>query len=304
MVRVSAQTPIARLEVVIVSFRCRELLRACLRSLQEFPCRGMTIVHVVDNASSDGTVEMVCAEFPDLRLYALPENTGFSRANNVALCETRAPYVLLLNPDTAVTPGALEHMLESLRTQPRAGMAGCRLVQPDGTFDHAAKRAFPTPLGALAHFSGLGRRAGASAALAQYRAPDLGEHDVGVVDAINGAFMLVRREALEQVGLLDEGYWLYMEDLDWCYAFHEAGWDVLYDGRATVLHVKGATAGRYRRLRQNIAFHRGMGRFYRKWYAGERPLVDLAVYAGIGAKLTASATRSAFARRAAARGAG
>jgi GT2 family glycosyltransferase len=176
------------------------------------------------------------------------------------------------------------------------GMIGCRLELRDSSFDHAAKRSFPTPAAALAHFTGIGRRTDSRESLAQYRAPDVDERGVGDVDAVNGAFMLVRREALDAVGLLDEGYWLYMEDLDWCRRFHLAGWRVLYDGRVSCLHVKGGTAGSHRRLRQNIAFHRGMARFYSRYEAGPRPLLDFAVYTGIYLKLAVSAVASGLAR--------
>jgi N-acetylglucosaminyl-diphospho-decaprenol L-rhamnosyltransferase len=177
-----------------------------------------------------------------------------------------------------------------MERRPDIGMSGCRLVLRDGSLDHAAKRSFPTPLGALAHFTG---RASA------YTAPELDEHEAGEVDAVNGAFMLVRREAMLDVGLLDEAYWLYMEDLDWCYRFHQKGWKVWYDGGATIVHVKGGVSKvkRHRGLRSNVAFHRGMGRFYRKFQAGRRPFLDGAVYLGIGGKLVVSATRSAIARR-------
>lgn len=285
-----------RLEIIIVSYRSRELVRACLESLRAHAPDG-TLVHVVDNASGDGTIDMVRDEFPEARLHPLRTNAGFSTANNVALRQTTAPYVLLLNPDTEALAGTLGHMIGLMDERPDVGMAGCRLVQRDGTFDHAAKRGFPTPLSALGHFTGVGRRAQASGKVAGYRAPELGEHDVGEVDAVNGAFMLVRREALEEVGLLDEGYWLYMEDLDWCRAFHERGWKVLYDGSVSMIHVKGGTAGRHRRIKQNVAFHRGMGRFYRKWYAGDRPWLDVLVYAGILGKLALSLIRNAVERR-------
>src|SRR5207244_12321394 len=133
-----------------------------------------------------------------------------------------------------------------------------------------AKRSCPTPLGALAYFMRVGRSERAPGRLAQYRRPELGEFDAGEVDAVNGAFMLVRRGALDDVGLLDEGYWLYMEDLDWCYRFKERGWKVWYDGGVTVVHVKGGASvirhgrARHRALGPNVAFHRGMGRLYRK----------------------------------------
>jgi hypothetical protein len=295
----------ALLEIVIVnSAGGRDLLHACLSSLESHPpARGGCRVWVVDNASRDGAVEMVRSEHPDVRLVELDGNYGFCVANNVALRQVEAPYVLVLNPDTEVSEGALDHMLSVMEERPDVGMAGCRLVMRDGTFDHAAKRSFPTPLGALAHFLRVGRWSRAPSWLQQYRAPDLGEHDHGPVDSLNGAFMLIRREALEDVGLLDEGYWLYMDDLDWCYRFHRRGWGVWYDGRVSVLHVKGGTTvterrgARHRAIPQTIAFHRSMGRFYRKFYAGRRPLLDVAIYLAIGVKTAIAVARSAVARR-------
>src|SRR3954468_15050840 len=290
-----------RLEIVIVnSTGGRDLRRACLQSLEEHPARsGEARVWVVDNASSDGAVEMVRAEFPWVRLETLDWNAGFCIANNVALRQAAADYVLVLNPDTEVSEGALDHMLAVMDERPDVGMAGCRLVMRDGTFDHAAKRSFPTPLGALAYFLRIGRWRRAPEWLRQYQAPELGEHDAGPVDSLNGAFMLVRREALEQVGLLDEGYWLYMDDLDWCFRFRRAGWKVWYDGAVTVMHVKGGTTvrKRHRGLRHNVAFHRSMGRFYRKFYSGRQPLADGVIYAAILGKLAISVTRSTIARR-------
>jgi N-acetylglucosaminyl-diphospho-decaprenol L-rhamnosyltransferase len=285
------------LEIVVVSYRSRELLLRCLASLEAHPPGGRVLVRVVDNDSRDGTAEAVRADFPEVCLDVLGRNAGFSVANNVALREATAPYVLVLNPDTEVHAGTLDHLLTVMAERPDVGMTGCRLVQPDGSFDHAAKRSFPTPVSALAHFAGIGRRSGAAARIAQYRAPALDERAVGEVDAVNGAFMLVRREALEHVGLLDEGYWLYMEDLDWCARFWARGWKVLYDGRVSVTHVKGGSAGSHRSLKTNLHFHRGMGRFYRRHQAGRSAAVDLAVYVGIGVKLGVSAVWSAIARR-------
>ena len=293
------------LDIIIVSAAGnRALLRDCLASIRRHPVSaGPVAVHVSDNASGDGTVEMVRDEFPEVELEAFPRNEGFCIANNYWLKRSDAPYALLLNPDTELTEGALDYMLEVIRSHPDVGVAGCRLVQRDGTFDHAAKRSFPTRVSALAHFTGVGRRPTAGPRLAQYRAPELSEWDAGEVDAVNGAFMLVRRQAMEHVGLLDEGYRTYMEDLDWCFRFKEQGWKVWYDGGASVVHVKGGATvevgkrGRYRNLQHNWLFHRSMTRFYRKFYAGRNSLIDFFVYAGIGAKLLVSSTRSAIARR-------
>ena len=282
------------LDVGIVAYRSRRLVEACLESLQEHaPARPMRIL-VVDNDSRDGTAEMV-RERPEVELIETHRNLGFAAATNIAIRRGRGRYFLALNPDTRLHAGVLDALLRVMDENASIGICGCRLERDDGTFDHAAKRAFPTPLGALAHFTGIGRRAGAGPALAQYRAPTV---ERGRVDAVNGAFMLIRRSALEEVGLFDEGYWLYMEDLDLCYRFAEAGWVTWYEPSVVVTHVKGATSGRHRTLRVNHAFHYGMYRFYRQHYARSRSrLVNLAIYAGIAAKFAASAARSTFNRR-------
>ncbi|HWJ43401.1 MAG TPA: glycosyltransferase family 2 protein [Solirubrobacterales bacterium] len=286
------------LEVVIVSHGAEALLRRCLRSLAAHPVAGGEMrVTVVDSGSPDGTPEMVAREFPEVRLRR-EANIGFSAANNLALRESTAEAVLLLNPDTEVYAGTLEAALARLRSQPRIGMVGVKLVTGSGELDHACKRSFPTPLSALAHFTGVGRGEGAGSALGQYRATHLGDDEPGEVDAVNGAFMLCRAEAIAAVGLLDEGYWLYMEDLDWCHRFWDAGWRVYYEPAGVALHVKGASSGRRRAPRQEIAFHRGMGRFYRRFEAADHnPLLNAAVYAGIGAKLAVSLTRTKLASR-------
>lgn len=276
------------LEVVIVSHGAEALLRRCLRSLEAHPASGETRVTVVDSGSPDSTPEMVEREFPRVRLIRCG-NIGFSAANNLVLREDEAAAVLLLNPDTEVYAGTLDTALARLRSEELIGMVGCKLVTESGELDHACKRSFPTPLGALAHFTGVGRGDGASGALNQYRATHLGDDEAGEVDAVNGAFMLCRAEAVREVGLLDEGYWLYMEDLDWCRRFWGAGWKVFYEPAGVALHVKGGSSGRRRAPKQEIAFHRGMGRFYRRFDAPEHnPLLNAAVYAGIAAKLATS----------------
>ena len=285
----------------MVSHGAAGLLRNCLRSLRENPPAVPTGVTVVDSGSPDDTPDMVEREFPEVRLIRMA-NVGFSAANNEALEDAvndpGCRMILLLNPDTEVRPGTIDAAVERLDSDSRIGMVGVRLVTADGSFDHASKRSFPTPLAALAHFTGLGRMPGAPERLSQYRATWLDENEPGPVDAVNGAFMLVRREAVREVGPLDTGYWLYMEDLDWCRRFHEEGWRVFYEPAGTALHVKGGSSPKRRRARQEIAFHRGMGRFYRRFDASQNPaLLNLAVYLGIGAKLALSLAITAFKAR-------
>jgi GT2 family glycosyltransferase len=276
----------ADLEVVIVSHGAEALLRRNLASLRAHPPSAAAMrVTVVDSGSPDSTPEMVAREFGEVRLLR-EGNIGFSAANNLVLRESSADAVLLLNPDTEVYAGSLDAALARLDADPRIGMVGIKLVTESGELDHACKRSFPTPLSALAHFTGVGRRADAGGALSQYRATALGDDEAGEVDAVNGAFMLCRGAAVREVGLLDEGYWLYMEDLDWCHRFWDAGWKVFYEPAGVALHVKGGSSAGRRAPRQEVAFHRGMGRFYRRFDApAHNPLLNAAVYAGIGAKL-------------------
>ena len=281
------------LDVVIVSYRSREFLRGCLAALGANPPSCSMSVVVVDNASGDGTVELVAREFPEVDLIASARNLGFAAATNLGAGRGSAPYLLALNPDTAVDSGALDRVIAVLESHPDVAVVGPRLLRPDGSFDHAARRSFPTPLSALGHFTGIGRRV-QSGRLAAYRAPEI---ESGPVDAVNGAFMLMRRSAFEEVGAFDEGYWMYMEDLDLSYRLRQRGRLSWYEPSATVGHVKGGSVGGPRPLRLNWHFHRGMGRFYRRHYASQRsPLMNALVYLGIAIKLVTSAAQSLLRR--------
>jgi N-acetylglucosaminyl-diphospho-decaprenol L-rhamnosyltransferase len=284
----------AGLDVVIVAYRSRGLLRSCLDSLREHPAGiGMRLI-VVDNASGDGTVEMLRSEYPEVDLIASPTNLGFAAATNLGARRGTAPYLLALNPDTAVTAGALDTVIATMEAHPEAAVVGPRLVRANGSLDHAAKRSFPTPTSALGHFTRVGRRPGARGRLAAYRAPEV---ESGPVDAVNGAFMLMRRDAFERLGGFDEGYWMYMEDLDLSYRLAQAGWRSWYEPAATVVHVKGGTVGGPRSARLDWHFHRGMYRFYRRHYARERSsALNALVYFGIAMKLVAAIAQSLLRR--------
>jgi N-acetylglucosaminyl-diphospho-decaprenol L-rhamnosyltransferase len=280
----------AGLDVVIVSYRSRELLRSCLDSLRAHPPSIPMKLIVVDNDSGDGTAEMVAADYPDVELIAAPRNLGFAAATNLGATRGKAPHLLALNPDTALTPGALDKVLATMRAHPEVAVVGARLLREDGSLDHASKRSFPTPLSALGHFTGVGRRPSARGRLAAYGAPDV---DSGPVDAVNGAFMLMRRDVFEQLGGFDEGYWMYMEDLDLSYRLARAGWLSWYEPDAVVTHVKGGTIGGERSPDLEWHFHRGMYRFYRSHYAPDRSwAVNAAVYVGIALKLAVALAQS------------
>lgn len=282
------------LDIVIVSYRCAELLIDCLESIRAAGPADRHRVIVVDNASGDGTPAAVRTGFPEVELVEASRNLGFAAASNHAIRRGDAPYVLILNPDTRLRPGVLDALLALMDSRPEVGICGCRLERDDGSFDHAARRSFPTFAGAFGHLSGLGRAGRAPARLAQYRAPEAAG---GPVDAVNGAFMLVRRAALDEVGLFDEAYWMYFEDLDLCYRFAQAGWVTWYEPSHVVSHVKHGTTGPYRRPRLDAAFHGGMARFYRSHYARAHSApVNLAAYAGIGAAFVFSLVRNGVGR--------
>ncbi len=270
-----------------MTFRREDLVRRCLASLRAESEGGRALrIFVVDNASGDGTPQMVASEFPSVELTMNTSNRGFAAATNQAVRQGSAPFVLLLNPDASIGQQTLDPLLSVLAGSDDVAAVGPSLRRGDGRPDHAAKRSFPTIRGALAYFSGLERM---MPSLRQYTAPGVSEGDV---DAINGAFMLVRRDALEAVGLFDEGYWMYMEDLDLCRRFWQAGWKVVFEPSAVAWHDKGGSAGAVRSPRLNAAFHYGMYRFYRKWEAPSRPApLNLVVYAGIYLKLGLSILR-------------
>ena len=283
--------------VVVVSYRCRDALAGCLGSLEAERAHVLIDVIVVDNASRDGTGEMVATRFPWVTLIENESNEGFARAANRGITSSSSPYVLLLNPDMLVPARAIADAVEELERHPDVGMLGVKLVRPDGTFDHACKRGFPTIPSALGYFLRLDRIWPESERLAGYTAAQLGEDETGPVDAVNGAFMLIRREAAESVGPMDERYWMYAEDLDWCHAFWKRGWKVLYWPGAHVIHWKGGSSGDVRSWALNRAFHHSMWLFYEKHHAPRHPRpLSYVVWAGVWAKFGVSALVNAFRR--------
>jgi GT2 family glycosyltransferase len=246
----------------------------------------------VDNNSTDGSRDVLRHE--PVELIESRQNLGFGRAANIGLRLSTAEFVLLLNPDTVVPAGTLTSCIDALRARPNAGMLGCKLVRLDGSLDHACKRQIPTPASSLSYFlRRIGRRRTTPAG--RYTATELGADDEGTVGAINGAFMLVRRAAIEEVGTFDEDYWMYGEDLDWCLRFTQRGWQVVYWPGATAIHVKAGITGTRRSLRVNFAFHQSMWIFFRKHQAGQYPAAMSAlIWLGVWTKFTYSAVSNAW----------
>ena len=259
-----SQPASAQLDICIVSWRVRDLLRACLRSVVGSPEAADIIV--VDNASADGTVEMLRADFPTVRLIANEENRSFAAGNNQAIRAARSPFLLLLTPDTEVQPGALRALLHVFAEEPRAGAAAAQLILPDGSIQRSC-RSFPEPIPILYDALGFARLFPRSQTFGRYRMSYWDYDTRREVDQPMASALALRRGALDEVGLFDEGFPLYFNDVDLCYRLRQAGWRVIFEPTARVRHHHGQST----RLVRPIALldsHRGLIRFYRKHYRG------------------------------------
>ena len=273
------------LSVIIVNYNAGDLLADCVAAVL---ASGVAVqVLISDNGSSDGSLAVLGARVgadPRVAIVENRANLGFAAGNNRVLGRARAPYLLFLNPDCILGPETLPRMLAFMDATPSAGMAGCTIRNPDGSEQVASRRAIPDPwigLVRVLHLDRIWPRLTRGRRLNLTDQP-LPEGPVRV-DAISGSFMLVRRRALDEVGPLDEGYFLHCEDLDWFVRFARAGWGIYLVPDAEVVHHKGAcSAGRPVRVEWHK--HRGMARFFRKFQFADYPLpFSLLVMAGIWA---------------------
>jgi GT2 family glycosyltransferase len=279
----------AQLAVVVVTYRSIETIEACLRSVQ---AEGEPAeVVVVDNASDDGTAALVRERFPEVTLLENRTNEGFGRAANRGWRETTAPYVVILNPDTELRPGAARALLDFAAAHPRAGLVGPRVLNADGTLQHSCFR-FPSLRMVVTGFFGLIPLD--SPANGRYRVEEYDHpHEV---EHLLGACLLVRRAAAEQVGLMDERFYMYFEETDLCYRMRAAGWQNWYTPAATVVH-RGAHSTSREPERMSAEFYRSQARFYRKHYSLGRLLAFKALSVlGIG-YWTARTVRGLLRRR-------
>ena len=252
-----------RLLVLIVSWNTRDLLRDCLQSLQPGAHPDWDVL-VVDNASADDSVAMVRSTFPTVRLIENAVNVGYARANNQGLRTSTAPYALLLNSDTRATPEAIEELVAFLDAHPDAGAVSPRLLRADGTAQPFAFGGDPT-LGYLL-------RRGARRLLSGRYLHDWAIAETRCVDWVSGACLLVRRTAIEQVGMLDENFFMYFEDNDWCLRLRRAGWKTYYHPAAAIVHLGGQSLARNPQAQS--AYETSLRYFYRKHYG---PLAGFAL---------------------------
>lgn len=253
--------------VIIVNWNTRQLLADCLASLYANITGVSYDIWVIDNASTDDSVEMVRRDFPQVNLLTNQNNVGFARANNQGLAASQGRFALLFNSDALLLPGAMAALLAVSQANPRAGIVGACLLNPDGTFQ-ASFTPFPGLWQEFLILTGLGRL------LYGRWYPSHGpESRAGPrrVDYVEGACMLARREAVAHVGGLDEGYFMYAEEVDWCFAMQKLGWEVWYQPAARITHAGGGSS-RQRRPQREADLYRSRVRFFRKHYGSAAAL--------------------------------
>lgn len=273
---------------IVVNYNAGEWLTACIKSLlaSSLPLK----ICVVDNASSDDSIDRLQAQYDEeqgVQISVNAENIGFARANNQVLCRQRAEFYALINPDCEVGENTISEVLQAMRDDSEIGIASCLIKNTDGSIQRTCRRKFPTP------WTGLVRTLGLSALFPSvFKDFDYGDvpasGGVEYVEAISGAFMIVRGSALEKVGLLDDGYFMHCEDLDWCKRFWQSGFKVAFVPNTWITHRKGVGG---RSLWVNWHLHQGMLRFYKKFYLKDYPKVlYVFVYAGVALSFLAKST--------------
>jgi GT2 family glycosyltransferase len=273
------------LSIIIVHFNTEELTEACLSSLVHAKQKSdKWEIILVDNGSTDGSGAVLNryiqddSELKKIASFIKSEtNIGFSAGNNLGMKQAKGKCILLLNSDTEVPPDAIQTVLGQLQHQVTVGAATCKLVLPGGSIDPACHRGFPTPWAALTYFFGLERLFPHSRLFAQYHMGYKKMNEKHEIDAISGAFFMVKRKVIDDVGLLDESYFMYGEDIDWAYRIHQHGYKILFLPQVSIIHKK-KQSGRENlnsavKLQTTISFYQTMQLFYRKHYQEQYPFL-------------------------------
>ncbi|TXK50482.1 glycosyltransferase family 2 protein [Pontibacter qinzhouensis] len=261
-----------KLSVIIVSYNVQYFLEQALRSVQKALAGIPSEIFVVDNNSSDSSVEMVASRFPEVVLLANQDNVGFSKANNQAIALATGQYILLLNPDTVVEEDTFYKCLEFMDANPEAGGLGVKMIDGTGTFLPESKRGLPTPLVAFSKIAGISRLFPSSKLFGRYHLGFLSPDEVHEVEVLSGAFMLMRHRTLEQVGLLDESFFMYGEDVDLSYRILLGGYKNYYFPYTTIIHYKGESTHKGS-LNYVLVFYKAMAIFYQKHFSGSNAVV-------------------------------
>ena len=266
------------LSVVIVNYQTFELTKNTINSILEYDHPFSYEIFVVDNASTDDSLERLKDYFNDkVKFIASIENNGFAAGNNQALRQAEGKYQLLLNSDTLVWQNTLENIYEYMEANPDVGACGCRVLLEDGELDKACKRSFPNVKNSFFRLFHVPTGSKDD----NYNLTDLPDDEIYEIDCLTGAFMFMRKDALDKVGLLDETFFMYGEDIDLCYRIKHGGWKIVYYGKSKITHLKGASSKK-QKSKLIYEFYRAMYIYYKKHHASESFfLVNWVVYLGI-----------------------
>lgn len=276
------------LSIIIVNYRTYDLTKQTIESviIKDHPFSYE--IYLVDNASHDDSLEKLQKDFAYLeeegliKFVANTQNRGFCYATNLALKESTARYVLLLNSDTVIHNDCLKKCVEYIKSDPNIGALGCKVLLTDGSLDKACRRSFPTFSVSFYRMIGLSNLFPKSKRFARYNLTYLNENETYEVDSLVGAFMMVRSDVIRQVGLLDEDFFMYGEDIDWCYRIKAGGWKIVYYSGAQIVHYKGGSINSQENLRLIYEFYRSMYLFYNKHYRNNYPFIITGItYMGI-----------------------
>jgi len=271
------------ISIVIVNYRVKELLERCLTSISQSKDDSSIEIIVVDNNSKDGSIELLKENFPGVKLIENQENRGFSFACNQGIKKSSGRYVLLLNPDTIFPETGLSRVLDFMDSNPEAGICGPRMVDLSGNLLYSC-RSFPSFLTSVSSSQSLLFRLFPRNPLSRrYLMKDLDRSRVQEVDWVSGSCLLARKKMLDQIGLLDESYFIYVEDVDLCYRAHKAGWRIFYFPEVTFVHQVGQSTSQ-NRLKCQLQHHKSMWIFFKKHF-NPNPLLKPFVFFGILARL-------------------
>ena len=253
------------LTIIIVNYNVKEFLEQSINSIQK-SCKDVQYeIVVVDNASTDGSVGFIRSAFPDIKLITNTDNKGFAAANNQAIKLAQGNFILLINPDTIVQEDTFSVIINFFKDHPDCGMVGCKIMNPDGSLQLACRRSFPTPWIAFTKISGLSKVFPKSKLFGRYNLTYLDPDEIYEVEAISGSFMFFRRDVIHDVGYLDESFFMYGEDLDWCFRIREAGWKIFYVPETKIIHFKGESSKKSD-TDLILQFYRAMKLFVEKHY--------------------------------------
>ncbi len=274
------------ISVIIVNYNVRRFLENAISSVMKSAEGLQAEIIVVDNASDDGSVEMVRTTFPTVQVIANSENLGFAKANNLGLKRAKGKHLLLLNPDTILQEDTIHEMIGFIAKHPDAGLAGCKILNPDGSFQLSCRRGFPTPWVSFTKVFGLSSLFPGSKLFGRYNLTYLNPDESYVVDAISGSFMMLTRRSYDLVGGLDESFFMYGEDLDYCYRIQKAGLRVYYVHTTQIIHFKGESTQRSN-LDEIELFYDAMRVFVRKHF-GHSYLLKAVLSVGISLRAAAA----------------